>query len=253
MAKQPYIPLYIGDWEQDTNCITAMAEFALLKLTFKLFKAENKGVFATNLRSLTLLFKSSQQETKEILDELIENKILEIEIVSDSEISIKSRRMMREADISDTRSEIGKAGNDAKRTQNARKKNKNKNFASTDTTAKQPQNTDIEIESEVDNEIKIGSVEDEEMLSIFHRWVKYKNDRKEFYKSTDSLNASFEKLKRQSSNNPDVARIMIEDAMGNGWKGFFEPKPQNKPPDSQNSIRGASAVVTAFSNTTMNK
>lgn len=233
MAKQPYIPLYIGDWEQDTNCITAMAEFALLKLTFKLFKAINKGVFETNLRSLTLLFKSNQQETKEILSELIENHILEIEIKNDTEILIKSRRMIREAIISDVRSEVGKTGVDAKRKQNVSKKNKHKNLASTDTQAKPKQIHDIDNDSVIDNEIKSASPEEEKLLEIFHKWIKYKNERKESYKTTISLTTAFEKLKRQSGNNPAVARIMIDDAIGNSWKGFFEPKELNNSTKNQ--------------------
>jgi hypothetical protein len=226
MAKQPYIPLYIGDWEQDTNCITPIAEFALLKLTFKLFRAENKGVFTTNLRSLSVLFKSNSQETKEILGELTENNILEIEIISDAEISIKSRRMMREANISEARSEVGKTGGRGHKS----KTKANVKQTESKSKAKLKQNTDIDIDYEVDSDIKTNNAQEHEILVVFHRWLKYKKDRKENYKSTDSLNTAFEKLKRFCKGDPNIAFSIINDAIGNNYAGFFEPKPTISPP-----------------------
>jgi uncharacterized phage protein (TIGR02220 family) len=124
MAKIPYIPLYIGDWEQDTNCISPLAEFALLKLTFKLFKSEKRGEFVTNLSTLSILFKSDLDKTKEIFNELYENNILNFEFIENDKIRIISRRMIREANLSETRSISGKnggRGNKAKVKQNESK------------------------------------------------------------------------------------------------------------------------------------
>lgn len=108
MSKQPYIPLYIGDWEQDTNGLTLLAEGALLKLVFKLFKSEKKGVFVANYKTLSVLFKSDLATTKDILKELIDNKVLNIGEIEYDKIEIISRRMMREANISAIRSDVKK-------------------------------------------------------------------------------------------------------------------------------------------------
>lgn len=105
MANQPYIPLYIGDWEQDTNCLSVLSEFCLLKLTFKMFKSENRGVFTANIRTLSLLFKSTIDESRAALLELSENNTLNIEEIEPDKFCIKSRRMIREASISAIRSE----------------------------------------------------------------------------------------------------------------------------------------------------
>ena len=124
MAKQPYIPLYIGDWEQDTNCLSPLAEFALLKLTFKLFKSEKRGVFIANIRTLSVLFKSSLVETKTIFQELIDNNILNVSLIEEDKFEIISRRMIREATISEIRSEsggLGGRGNKANKKQNKSK------------------------------------------------------------------------------------------------------------------------------------
>jgi len=140
MAKQPYIPLYIGDWEKDTNCLTPMAEFALLKLTFKLFNAEKRGVFEANFRTLSVLFKCSLDETKEIFKELIENKILDISDIQDGKFCIKSRRMLRETEISEKRATSGRKGGESK-TKAKPKQTKSKSEA------KQQQNPDNDIDN----------------------------------------------------------------------------------------------------------
>jgi len=143
MSKQPYIPLYIGDWEQDTNCLTPLAEFALLKLVFKLFKSEKKGVFVANYRTLSVLFKSNIEETKAIFQELIDNNILNISAIKEDTFEIISRRMIREGTISEIRSAIGKSGGKAKRKQNVSKRE-----------AKVKQNTDNDIDIVIDNIIE---------------------------------------------------------------------------------------------------
>lgn len=143
MAKVPYIPLYIGDWEQDTNCISPLAEFALLKLTFKLFKSEKKGVIVTNFNTLSILFKSDLAKTKEIFNELYENNILNFEFIEDDKIRIISRRMIRESNLSEIRSNAGKNGGRGNKAKEKQKESKKK--------AKVKQIT----EYEYDNDIKI--------------------------------------------------------------------------------------------------
>jgi len=145
MAKQPYIPLYIGDWEKDTNCLTNLAEYALFKLTFKLFNAEKRGVFCTNFRTLSVLFKADLDTTKEIFNEIIFNKVLDIEAGEDGIFIIKSRRMLRESNISELRSEIGKKGAIKKQ---AKRKQTLKNSE-----AKHQQNTDNDIEDDNINSV----------------------------------------------------------------------------------------------------
>lgn len=138
MAKQPYIPLYIGDWEQDTNCLSPLAEFALLKLTFKLFKSENKGIFITNFRTLSVLFKSNIEETKEIFSELVDNNVLNFEYLDEGKIKVISRRMVREANISLIKAEAGTHGGRGNKAKQKQTKSKQK--------PKGWQNTDIDIE-----------------------------------------------------------------------------------------------------------
>ena len=137
MSKQPYIPLYIGDWERDTNCLSVLQEFCLLKLTFKLFSSENKGVFIANINTLSILFKSNIDQTRQVLADLNENNVLNIEEISSDKFKIISRRMIREGNISSIRAEAASI-KPAKPLQNP-KQNPNK------TRAKPLQNNEYDI------------------------------------------------------------------------------------------------------------
>lgn len=208
MSKQPYIPLYIGDWEQDTNCLSPLAEFALLKLTFKMFSSEKRGVFYANFRTLSVLFKSDLDVTKDIFQELIDNKILNIGAIEDGRFEIISRRMTREATISEIRAESGGKGGKAKRKQTVSKRK-----------AKTEQNADID-----NDNIYTIQVENIGMTfeNIFERWLNYKKDRKEKYASEDSKRTALKKLMKFSDGDIEIANEIIERSIGNNWSGFFE-------------------------------
>ena len=102
MAKIPYIPLYIGDWEQDTNCLSLQAEAAWLKIIFKMFKDDKKGIYKTSTKSLQNLWKTDTKGVQEIIFELQENNVCGIEIGENYVFT--NRRMIREANISEKRS-----------------------------------------------------------------------------------------------------------------------------------------------------
>src|SRR3990167_490959 len=59
---------------------------------------------------------------------------------------------------------------------------------------------------------------------IFQKWLDYKKDRKESYKSQASLRACYEKLKKLSNNNGKIAEEIINQSMANNWAGLFELK-----------------------------
>lgn len=115
MGKQPYIPIYIGDWEQDTNCISLEAEAALLKLVFKLWKSKDKGLLTISFSQIALLFKKSEDLAVKILQELKENEVLNIEFLTEKRIKIESRRMLKDVAISKVKSENGSKGGRSKK------------------------------------------------------------------------------------------------------------------------------------------
>mgnify|MGYP001565935886 CR=1 FL=1 len=99
-GKQPYIPLYIGDWEQDTNMLSLEAEGGWLKIIFKMFKDESKsGVYKISTKALQNLWRKTGQETGDIIKELQDANICIIESLNGS-VVFKNRRMMRQKEIS---------------------------------------------------------------------------------------------------------------------------------------------------------
>lgn len=59
---------------------------------------------------------------------------------------------------------------------------------------------------------------------IFSSWLEYKRERKESYKSQKSLEACYKKLLRLSGNNPDAAKLIVEQSMASNYAGLFELK-----------------------------
>jgi uncharacterized protein YdaU (DUF1376 family) len=108
MGKQPYIPLYIGDWEQDTNCLSLQAEGACLKIVFKCWK--NKGVFMTDADSLCRLWKVDRTNFASILLELKTNNIFDLVENAAGGVMFTSRRIVRDVEISAKRAVSGSKG-----------------------------------------------------------------------------------------------------------------------------------------------
>lgn len=63
---------------------------------------------------------------------------------------------------------------------------------------------------------------------VFRTWLIYKRETfKETYKTQQSLQAAYNRLKKLSGNNPAMAREIVEQSMANNWKGLFELKTIN--------------------------
>lgn len=118
-GKQPYIPLYIGDWERDTNMLSLEAEGGWLKIIFKMF-AENvaakqatngvqngnkhlQGVYKISTKGLQNLWRKNKDEVEEIVNELINAKVCELEYL-DGIYTFGNRRMIKDGVISKKRS-----------------------------------------------------------------------------------------------------------------------------------------------------
>lgn len=66
------------------------------------------------------------------------------------------------------------------------------------------------------------------ILQTWCDWLNYKKEQfKDEYKSLKSHQIAINKLAKFSKNDSELARLIIEDAMSNIYKGFFELKKQN--------------------------
>jgi len=77
---------------------------------------------------------------------------------------------------------------------------------------------------------------DEFYLPIINKWLKYKSDRKEKYKSIESIELFYNKLIKMSNNNIDLAKLIIEQSMANNWAGIFELKQNNLQKQSEKQV-----------------
>lgn len=59
---------------------------------------------------------------------------------------------------------------------------------------------------------------------VFSSWLEYKRERRESYKSKKSLESCYKKLLELSNNNPETARLIVEQSMASNWSGIFELK-----------------------------
>ena len=75
------------------------------------------------------------------------------------------------------------------------------------------------------NNINIDALEiSENFKEIVFVWLKYKSDRKEKYKSEESIKLFYKKLLKLSNNDSKLALRIIEQSMANNWAGIFELK-----------------------------
>jgi hypothetical protein len=61
-------------------------------------------------------------------------------------------------------------------------------------------------------------------LESFEKWMRYKAERKEKYKSESSKKSFYNLLIKLSNNNPTIAAQIIEQSIANNWAGIFEIK-----------------------------
>lgn len=146
MAKQPYIPIYIGDWTQDTDTLSIEAEGAWLRIIFKCWR--NEGSFTATPEILARVCKVTPEKFASILLEWELLKICTITRHENGLITLTNRRIAEEAQISKIRKQTGSKG--GSKTQANRQ-------------AKLKQNTDIDsdIDNEDDIEIKLKESLDE--------------------------------------------------------------------------------------------
>lgn len=215
-GKQPYIPLYIGDWLQDTDCLSIQAEGAWLRIVFKCWK--NKGTFAATADVFARLCKVDQQNFASILLEWKINNICDITEDAAGLITIVSRRIQREKEISTIRSENGSKG--GSKTQAKGKANKQAK-------TKQTPDNDIDIEYEIKKDKKESTQKieypyvTEEFSKAWGLWLDHRRQLKKPYRSSLSEQTALKKL---STYDERTAIQMIEQSIENDWQGLFEVK-----------------------------
>lgn len=93
------------------------------------------------------------------------------------------------------------------------------------TTNNNDNNVNNEKEPKDRDSVLISSIQiKDEYIDIFKKWLMYKRNRTESYKSKDSVQLAYNKLFKFSKGDITKAIEIIENSMANNWSGFFELK-----------------------------
>lgn len=147
MGKQPYIPFYVGDYLKDTRALPLSVRGAWVDMILFMWDNPVRGELIGTIEEVARMIGCDKDEARFALDLLKQKKTADIELLSTGEFKIVSRRMKRDAEISEKRSIAGKNGVKAKFANT---------FAQPKGKAKTKQIPDIENDNEVENDTKIG-------------------------------------------------------------------------------------------------
>jgi uncharacterized protein YdaU (DUF1376 family) len=152
MSKQPYIPLYTGDYMQDTRTLPLNVRGAWIEIMIHMWRSEERGVIVGTMPEFAMMMGCMLDEANFAISLLQQKRICDFEIQSDGFIKLICRRMNREAKTAKARSEAGIEGVKAK---------KAKAIAKANEQAKTKQNTDNDNGIDTDNESTVFKIKDE--------------------------------------------------------------------------------------------
>jgi hypothetical protein len=157
MSKQPYIPLYTGDYLQDTRMLPLNVRGAWVELMIHMWRSKERGVIVGTMPEFAMMMGCQFEEANFAIGLLQQKSICDYEIMANGMLKLICRRMVREAKTSIERSEAGKAGVEAR---------KAKAIAKANEQAKTKQNTDNDIGIKTDTEFKNELKKVEEKIEI---------------------------------------------------------------------------------------
>jgi uncharacterized protein YdaU (DUF1376 family) len=96
LAKAPAFQFYPGDYIRDTRILSLEARGAWCDLLCMMWFAEERGKCNGEVTQLSRLWNTEKEATKAILDELIKCKILDVVTNGNGEVTLISRRMIRD-------------------------------------------------------------------------------------------------------------------------------------------------------------
>lgn len=144
MGKQPYIPFYTGDYLKDTRVLPLAVRGAWVDLLIFMWDAPVRGELIGTIEDFARMMSCERSEAEFALNLLKQKSTADFVLLPTGETKIISRKMKRESEISEKRSNAGKKGVDAKFAGT---------FAQAKHKAKVKQNPDNDNEVDNDNEL----------------------------------------------------------------------------------------------------
>jgi uncharacterized protein YdaU (DUF1376 family) len=110
MSKQPYIPLYTGDYLKKTRRLTLEVRGAWIDLLIFMWESNEKGTITGRLEEFALMMGCTVKKANAIIEDLRVNNICEYELLPNGMIKLTSRRMVRDIELSKVRKSAGAKG-----------------------------------------------------------------------------------------------------------------------------------------------
>jgi hypothetical protein len=110
MSKNPAFQFYPGDWTRDLDDQPLEVEGAWIRICCRLWWSETKGQATKPIREWARILRKSEKKTKEILEILLSKSISSGSVLDNQNVTIISRRMVRDYEISQIRRTVGKLG-----------------------------------------------------------------------------------------------------------------------------------------------
>lgn len=83
-------------------------------------------------------------------------------------------------------------------------------------------------------------------LPVFQDWLKYKKGRGERYKSDTSLKTCYNRMIKDSGNEPEIAILMIDYAISNNWAGFVKLHKNQMPGNNKANAGKAETLINQY-------
>lgn len=77
---------------------------------------------------------------------------------------------------------------------------------------------------------------EEGYVEAFMKWLTYKKERQQTYKSVTSLRTCYNKLVQCCNNSPDVSMEVVDTSIANNWAGLFEYQERGRPKKFQTVV-----------------
>jgi uncharacterized protein YdaU (DUF1376 family) len=174
MGKQPYIPLYTGDYLKDTRMLPLSVRGAWVDLMIFMWESKERGVLIATMPEYAMMMSCTLDEANFAIGLLFQKGVCDFEVLADGTTKMISRRMVRDAEIAKIRSESGSLGGRPKKGNQTQKQNKSKTKANTDI----EYDNDIVIEYKEENKEKTHTLtvvndsrETDESLYDVERWT----------------------------------------------------------------------------------
>ena len=194
MSKRPYIQFYVGDWLKDPALKKCSPATRGIWFDFlcDMHEAQSGGVLACDKESLCRIGRCSRAELDAALSELAKTRAAEVSERA-GVVTLVNRRMKREADLQEVRSDSGSKG-----------------------ISKRLANADSDYEAEVSGEEWLRSPE------FVAAWEQWQAHRRELRKPLTPI-ARLQQIRQLKMWGKTRAMAAIEFSIRNGWQGIFEP------------------------------